>query len=434
MNIDDTHDPALRSWVASANAPGTDFPIQNLPCGVFTRRGTSQPPRIGVAIGGDVLDVQLAAAALVGLPVEIREALTQPVLNGLMALGHDAMRVLRGALVELLREGSAHADAGLLVPIAAVDMHVPVVIGDYTDFYASIHHATRVGRLFRPDNPLLPNYRYVPIAYHGRSSSIVPSGTPIRRPSGQTKSPDEAQPSYRPSRAVDYELEAGVFIGQGNELGDPIDIARAEDSVFGLCLLNDWSARDIQSWEYQPLGPFLGKNFATTVSPWVVTLDALAPFRVQPAPRDASDPAPLPHLAAAIPDGSAGRTFDVRVEAWLSTARMRDHGIPAHRLSAASLRDLYWDIAQMVAHHTSNGCNLRPGDLLGTGTISGPRDDGRGCLLEITANGRQPLALPSGETRSFLADGDEVTLLGSCAREGFARIGFGTCRGIVRSA
>jgi fumarylacetoacetase len=428
MNTDHTHDPSLRSWVGSANAPGADFPIQNLPFGVFTRRGTQQPPRIGVAIGGDVVDMQLAADGPIDLPVEIRETLTQPMLNGVMALGHDAMRVLRRALVELLREGSAHADPGLLVPMAAVDMHVPAAIGDYTDFYASIHHATRVGSLFRPDSPLLPNYKYIPIAYHGRSSSIVPSGTPIRRPSGQTKSPDEGQPSYRPSRALDYELEAGVFIGEGNAWGHPIDIASAEQHVFGLCLLNDWSARDIQSWEYQPLGPFLAKNFATTVSPWVVTLEALAPFRCEPAPRDTRDPAPLPHLAP------GGRMFDVRVEAWLTTARMRERGIPAQRLGGASLCDLYWDIAQMVAHHTSNGCNLRPGDLLGTGTISGPHEDARGCLLEITANGRQPIALPGAEARSFLADGDEVTLLGSCAREGFARIGFGACSGIVGSA
>jgi fumarylacetoacetase len=429
--VDETHDPSLRSWVASANTRETDFPIQNLPLGVFTRRGTQQAPRIGVAIGAEVLDLPLAAKSLGSLPVEIREALVRPALNGLMALGHDAMRKLRRALVVLLREGSPHADPGLLVPIASVEMHLPAAIGDYTDFYASIHHATRVGSLFRPDNPLLPNYKHVPIAYHGRSSSIVPSGTVVRRPSGQTKSPNEAQPAYRPSRALDYELEAGIFIGRGNGLGQPVDITNAEEHVFGLCLLNDWSARDIQSWEYQPLGPFLAKNFATTISPWVVTMEALAPFRRAPMPRAEGDPGPLAYLRN---DKDAATAFDVNVEAWLTTAQMSERGIDPYRLSAASTRDLYWNVAQMVAHHTSNGCNLRPGDLLGTGTISGPDDSSRGCLMEITSNGGKSIVLPSGEKRTFLADGDEVILRGFCTREGFARIGFGECTGIVRSS
>ena len=428
--LDESHDPTLRSWVESANVPDTDFPIQNLPFGVFTRRGVSQPPRIGVAIGDQILDVPLAAKTLGDLPVEARDALSLPALNTLMALGHDVMRALRGALVELLRDGSTHADPDWLVPMAAADMHLPAAIGDYTDFYASLHHATRVGRLFRPDHPLAPNYKYVPIAYHSRSSSIVPSGTAIRRPSGQAKSPGETRPSYRPSRSLDYELEAGVFIGRGSELGHPIDLADAEDHVFGVCLLNDWSARDIQAWESQPLGPFVAKNFATTISPWIVTLEALAPFRCKLSSRAADDPQPLPHLKHSA--GTAPH-IDMHVEAWIASKQMRTTDAAPMRLGYSSLCDLYWDVAQMVTHHASTGCNLRPGDLLGTGTISGAGDESQGCLLEITANGRQPLELPSGERRSFLADGDEVTLRGYCKREGFARIGFGECRGIVTS-
>jgi fumarylacetoacetase len=330
----------------------------------------------------------------------------------------------------LLRDSSTHADPDWLVPMAAADMHLPAAIGDYTDFYASLHHATRVGRLFRPDHPLAPNYKYVPIAYHSRSSSIVPSGTAIRRPSGQAKSPGETRPSYRPSRSLDYELEAGVFIGRGSELGHPIDLADAEDHVFGVCLLNDWSARDIQAWESQPLGPFVAKNFATTISPWIVTLEALAPFRCKLGSRAADDPQPLPHLMHSA--GTAPH-IDIHVEAWIASKQMRTTETAPMRLGYSSLCDLYWDVAQMVTHHASTGCNLRPGDLLGTGTISGAGDESQGCLLEITANGRQPIELPSGERRSFLADGDEVTLRGYCKREGFARIGFGECRGIVTS-
>jgi fumarylacetoacetase len=426
--LDESHDPALRSWVESANLPDSDFPIQNLPFGVFTRRGVSQPRRIGVAIGDQILDMPLAAMNLPDLPADIREALSLPALNALMALGHDAMHPLRRALVELLRDGSPNTHAECLVPMAAAEMHVPAAIGDYTDFFASLHHATRVGRLFRPDRPLAPNYKYVPIAYHGRSSSIVASGTAIRRPSGQTKSPDETQPTYRPSRSLDYELEAGILIGRGSEPGRPIDIANAEDHVFGLCLLNDWSARDIQMWESQPLGPFLAKNFATTISPWIVTLEALAPFRSGPAARGAGNPEPLAYLKHRA--GSEPR-LDVQVEAWMTSERMRNAGAAPIRLGHSSLGDLYWDIGQLVTHHTSNGCNLRPGDLLGTGTVSGADDESQGCLLEVTGNGQRPIELPTGELRSFLADGDEVTLRGCCEREGFARIGFGECRGIV---
>jgi fumarylacetoacetase len=424
--IDESHDPALRSWVVSANLPDTDFPIQNLPFGLFTHSAAS--PRIGVAIGDQILDMSRVATNARDLPVEIREALSQPALNTLMALGHDAMRMLRSALVKLLRDGHGTPHPDWLVPMAEAELHVPAAIGDYTDFFASLHHATRVGRLFRPDHPLAPNYKYVPIAYHGRASSIVPSGTAIRRPSGQTKSPDETQPAYRASQSLDYELEAGIFVGRGNERGQPIDLTVADDHVFGLCLLNDWSARDIQMWESQPLGPFLAKNFATTISPWIVTLEALAPFRCEPGPRDAGDPAPLPYLKHSA--GTAPH-IDLLVEAWILSERMRNAGAAPMRLGRSSLRDLYWDIGQLLTHHASNGCNLRPGDLLGTGTISGPGDESQGCLLEITRNGRQPIELPSGELRAFLADGDEVTLRGHCHREGFARIGFGECRGMV---
>jgi fumarylacetoacetase len=316
--------------------------------------------------------------------------------------------------------------------MAMVEMQVPAAIGDYTDFYASVFHATRVGRLFRPDNPLLPNYKYVPIGYHGRASSIVASGTPVRRPWGQTKGPDESQPAYRPTRMLDFELEVGVFVGRGNALGAPVALHEAEDHVFGLCLLNDWSARDIQAWEYQPLGPFLAKSFATTVSPWLVTLDALAPFRAPAFPRATGDPPPLPHLSS--PADATGGGVDLRLDVALSSQRMREQSMSPVVIAHSSLRDLYWTIAQLVTHHSSNGCNLRPGDVLGTGTVSGASDDSCGCLLELTANGRQPLALPGGETRAYLADGDEVVFRGYCEREGFRRIGLGTCRGIVAAA
>jgi fumarylacetoacetase len=313
-----------------------------------------------------------------------------------------------------------------------VELAVPAEIGDYTDFYASVFHATRVGRLFRPDNPLLPNYKYVPIGYHGRASSIVASDTPVRRPWGQTKAPDQPQPAFQPTRMLDFELEVGVFVGTGTTPGTPVSIDEAEDHMFGLCLVNDWSARDIQAWEYQPLGPFLSKSFATTVSPWVVTLEALAPFRSPAFARSAEDPAPLPYLASA--GNAAAGAVDLQLEAAISSARMREQGVAPVRISRSSLRDLYWTTAQMLTHHTSNGCNLRPGDLLATGTVSGPDDGNSGCLLELTVNGRQPLTLPGGEQRGYLADGDEVTLRGHCEREGFRRIGFGACQATVLPA
>jgi fumarylacetoacetase len=305
----------------------------------------------------------------------------------------------------------------------------PIAVGDYTDFYASVHHATNVGSMFRPDNPLLPNYKWVPIGYHGRASSLVPSGTPITRPRGQIKDPKADAPTFGASRALDYEMEVGFIVGRGNPLGTPVPVGEAASHLFGLCLVNDWSARDIQTWEYQPLGPFLAKNFATTVSPWVVTLEALEPFRTRAAARPAGDPAPLPYLTDPA-DQSRG-AFDLTVEVWLSSARMRDAGTPPLRVSRARAADLYWTPAQMLAHHTSNGCNLQPGDLLASGTVSGPDRENRGCLLELTWRGAEPLTLPTGETRSFLENGDEVIMRGYAEREGAVRIGFGECRGTV---
>jgi fumarylacetoacetase len=311
-------------------------------------------------------------------------------------------------------------------------MELPFVVGDYTDFYASMDHATNVGAMFRPDNPLLPNYKWVPIGYHGRASSVVPGGTGIVRPCGQARPDAAAPPAFGPTTALDYELEVGAWVGRGNALGSAVPVAEADQHLFGLCLVNDWSARDVQTWEYQPLGPFLAKSFATSVSPWVVTMDALAPFRAPRAPRAGSDPAPLPYLDDA--GDAASGAIDITLEAWLRTARMRDAGEPAIRLSNSAFRGMYWTFAQMLAHHASNGCNLRPGDLIASGTVSGPGPASRGCLLELTRRGTEPVRLPGGETRAFLADGDEVTLRGWCERDGFRRIGLGECRGVVNPA
>jgi fumarylacetoacetase len=422
--LDETHDPHLESWVDSANRPGSDFPIQNLPLGVF--RAAGGPPRIGVAIGEAVLD--LAACAESGrLTGAAAGACREPALNALLALGAAVRTELRRAVSALLRKGAPPLPASLLVPQAQAEMQVPAAIGDYTDFYASVHHARRVGALLRPDNPLFPNYKWVPIAYHGRASSIVASGTPVRRPFGQTCADGAAAPQFGPSRRLDYEVEVGFFVGPGNALGEPIPIREAEAHLAGVCLVNDWSARDLQKWEYQPLGPFLAKSFATTVSPWMVTLEALAPFRAAVTGRASDDPAPLEYLAGAPVDSG----FDIRVEVHLATRAMRERGVAPARVSAASLLDMYWTPAQMVAHHASNGCNLRPGDLLASGTVSGPADAAAGCLLERTRGGQQPLELPGGETRRFLEDGDEVVIRGHCAREGFVRIGFGECRGVI---
>jgi len=379
-----------------------------------------------------VLDLRaLSERGLLGIiDADVPRACRAPLLNDLMALGAGAWRALRGRLSELLsNEDERPGVEPCLVATTEVAMAVPARVGDYTDFYASAHHATNVGRLFRPDEPLLPNYKWVPIGYHGRASSIVVSGHPVRRPVGQRRPGAGGTPPFGPSEMLDYEVEVGVFVGPGNELGAPIPVAEAEEHIFGVCLLNDWSARDVQAWEYQPLGPFLSKSFATTVSPWIVTMEALAPFRGPAFERDAGDPAPLPHLA----DGVDARTVgvDVVVEAYLESQRMREEGATPVRLSSASTLDLYWSFAQMLAHHASNGCNMRPGDLFGSGTVSGAAAAARGCLLEITRRGEEPVTLSSGETRTFLEDGDEVILRGSCAREGFRRIGLGECRGRV---
>jgi len=433
--VNETHDPQLRSWVGSANRAGADFPLQNLPFGIFRRAGSEESWRGGVAIGDQILD--LAAVhelrVLSGTEAQALAACRGPALNDFMALGARAWSTLRAALSRILRHGANEAPAlrAALVPQSEAELGLPARIGDFTDFYASVHHATAVGRLFRPDQPLLPNYKWVPIAYHGRSSSIRVSGQQLRRPQGQVLLPGAEQPQLLPSRRLDYELEVGVFIGAGSALGEPIPLAQAEGHIFGLCLLNDWSARDVQAWEYQPLGPFLAKNFATTISPWIVTLEALAPYRV-PWTRSAADPQPLPYL-----DGEALRQaggVELELETWIDSAAMRARGMPSQRLARSNFRHSYWSIAQMVAHHSVNGCDLRPGDLLGSGTQSGPAPEEAGSLLELTVGGKQPLTLATGETRTFLADGDRITLRGWCARPGHARIGFGEAAGTVLPA
>jgi fumarylacetoacetase len=402
MSLNETHDPGLKSWVESANAPECDFPIQNLPLCVFRHKHSA--PRVGVGIGDCILDIP-----------------DYPSLNALAERGRAACSELRLKLSRTLRADNPYPPKSLLFPMAECTLDLPMAIGDYTDFYASIYHATNVGSMFRPDNPLLPNYKYVPIGYHGRASSVVVSGTPVRRPSGQLKK-DDQPPVFALARQLDYESELGVFVGSGNPLGDPIPIASAEDHMFGVCLVNDWSARDIQRWEYQPLGPFLAKSFATTVSPWVVTMDALEPFRI-PRFHRANDPQPLPYL-----DCDSDRThggIGLTLEVWLSTAKMPQPVL----LSRAGFDHMYWTLGQMLAHHASNGCNLRTGDLLASGTVSGPEKTARGCLLELTWAGSEPLQLPSGETRTFLEDGDEVIMRGYAERPGARRIGLGECRG-----
>jgi fumarylacetoacetase len=429
-------------WLESANDPASDFPIENLPFGVFrpaddpsredlspVMRALSSINRVCLAIGDQILDLYgcYRAGLLNKLHVPIGW------VNGSDQFGILEARAVRQRAAELLSDPALrHKVERLLVPQRSARLLPAFRIGDYTDFYASIHHATNVGRLFRPDNPLLPNYKYVPIGYHGRASSLVISGTEIRRPSGQIKPPDAAEPTFTPTRMLDYELEIGFFVGAGNHLGSAIPIDQARHHIFGLCLLNDWSARDIQSWEYQPLGPFLGKSFATTISPWVVTLDALEPFRVRVAPRPQGDPQPLPYLTFERDQQSGA--FDIQLEVLLATARMREAGDKPFRISHGNLRDLYWTPAQMLAHHASNGCNLRPGDLLATGTVSGPTPDSTGCLLERTKRGAEPFQLPNGEQRRFLEDGDEVIFRGWCEREGCPRIGFGECRGTITPA
>jgi len=433
--VDATHDPKLTSWVASANAADGDFPIQNLPFGVFRRAGSREPFRGGVAIGTEILDLGALAAMLPfgGLAAEALAAAAQPALNALMGAGPAASSALRQALSAALRTGSPLEARlrDLTVAQGGAEYSLAAHVGDYTDFYASIHHATSVGRLFRPDNPLLPNYKWVPIAYHGRASSLRVSGLDVVRPSGQVLPAGAAVPELAATRRLDYELEVGVFIGRGNALGARVPLDEAESHVFGLCLLNDWSARDIQSWEYQPLGPFLAKNFATTISPWVVTLEALAPFRASWT-RPADEPPPLPYLDGAEVRRAGG--FDLELEVWLDTARMRAAGIPAQRLSRSNFRDSWWTVSQMVAHHTVNGCNLEPGDLFGSGTQSGPKPEEAGSLLELSGGGKRALALAGGEQRTFLEDGDRVTFRAWCERPPFRRIGFGELTGTVRPA
>ncbi|MBI3926530.1 MAG: fumarylacetoacetase [Armatimonadetes bacterium] len=429
-SLDSSHDPGLKSWVESANDPHSDFPIQNLPLGRFR---SSEGIRIGVAIGDQLLDLgEAARSGLLDFPPELLAGSTLVPL-------HDIRGSLRRSLSELLRAESAGLKGRLepaLRPREAVEMLLPFEVGDYTDFYASVFHATNVGSMFRPDNPLLPNYKYVPVAYHGRASTLVVSGTPIRRPCGQVKPDDAKAPVREPSRLLDYELEIGLFVGKGNPMGEVIPLDHAEAHLFGVCLVNDWSARDIQKWEYQPLGPFLAKSFATSLSPWVVTLEALAPFRCPAYARPEGDPAPLPYLDSQ--DDRARGGIELTLEVLLQTRAMREQGIEPVRISRGSFRSMYWTAAQMVAHHASNGCSLRPGDLLASGTVSGPEPESRGCLLELSWDGpgrpRRPLQLPSGEKRVFLQDGDEVILRGCCEREGCRRIGLGQCRGIVLPA
>jgi fumarylacetoacetase len=430
---DETHDPALRSFVASANGDG-DFPIQNLPYAAFRPSGAAGAPRIGVAIGDAILDIAAIADLLDEPAVCAARACATPHLNALMALGPPAWAALRHGLSQLLTVTSAERSRvePHLVPLAAVELFLPVKIGNFTDFFASIFHATNAGRLLRPDDPLTANYKYLPLAYHARPSSVCVSGTPVRRPCGQTRRGGETAPVYRASRSLDYELELGFYIGTPSGLGTRVPVGEAAAHVFGFCLLNDWSARDIQAWEAQPLGPLLAKNFATSVSPFVVTAAALAPFRTRAFARPPGDPPPLPHLCSAQDEAAGG--VDVTLEAFLLTAKMRERGDAPLRLCRSSAATLYWTVAQMIAHHTSNGCNLESGDLMGSGTVSGPQPDSRASLLELTRGAREPLALPNGETRAFLDDGDEVIFGGHCQRPGFARIGFGECRAVIQPA
>jgi fumarylacetoacetase len=426
-----------KSWVDSSNDPECGFPLQSLPYCILARE--DGPARLGVGIGDQVLDlVQCSRIGLIdGLPSTVRSACQAGTLNPLLECGPAAHHALRTRLMDLL---DARADQAVrevlraaLLPMKDVRLLKPIEPANYTDFYASIHHATNVGRIFRPEQPLLPNYKFVPIAYHGRASSVVVSGTGVRRPSGQTRPPAaSAVPSFGPSKFMDYEVEVGMYIGAGNPPGEPIAIGNAAEHIFGVSLVNDWSARDIQSWEYQPLGPFLAKSFATSVSPWVVPIAALAPFRVPASPRPVEDPAPLAYLWSDTDQEVGG--LDLTVEVFLLTAAMRAEHQQPHRLSRANLRDLYWTPAQMVAHHTSNGCNLLPGDLLATGTVSGAEEHAGGCLLELTQGGTKPVLLPNGESRAALEDGDEVTLHGFCRRPGLPKISLGECRGVVLAA
>lgn len=434
-SIDVTHDPSRRSWVAAANRRDTEFPIQNLPFGVFRPTADASGPRCGIAIGDAVLDVSRCRDSFFGLAREAAEACTAPHLNDLMSIGRAASAELRRQAFELLAsdcEEGRRRLSGHLRDLRRVELLAPVRVAGFVDFFASINHASNAGRLFRPDEPLLPNYKYVPVAYNGRASSVVVSETDVRRPRGQAVAAGSGQPVYGPSTQLDYEAELGVYIGKNSRLGETVSVGDAWEHVFGFSLLNDWSARDIQGWEYRPLGPFLGKSFATSVSPWVVTAEALAPFRVAPEERPATDPALLPYLDCVADREDGG--LDVRLECRLNTTSMRAQGLDGALLGAMSSRSLYWTIAQMIAHQSSNGCSLQVGDLVGSGTISGTTRDSLGSLLEITQRGAEPLALPGGERRCFLEDGDEIVITGRCEREGFVSIGFGRCVGRIEPA
>ncbi len=438
--INETHNPDLRSWVESANSPDTDFPIQNLPfCMFWPGTDDIDQPRLAVAIGDKVFDLFGA----------IDEGIFGNVFDDLILdvdaceptfianfFGIEVLSELRLAAMAALSDSASasmrKSVAELLVSMNHIEPEIPFSIADYTDFYCSIYHATNVGSMFRPDNPLMPNYKYVPIGYHGRASSIVISGTDIKRPHGQNRSDAEKPPVFMPCRNLDYEMELGFFVGQGNELGTPINIEDAEDHIFGVCLVNDWSARDIQAWEYQPLGPFLAKNFATTISPYIVTMEALAPFRTPAFERDADDPQPLDYLND--PQNQKFGGLDINLEVYIQTEKMRNEKIEPFRISRSNTKDLYWTIGQMLTHHASNGCNLQTGDLIATGTVSGKEKDERGCLLERTWRGTEPIDLPSGEQRRFLEDGDEIIMKGFCERDGFRRIGLGECRGRILPA
>jgi len=432
-----TQTTLARSWISSANGH-RDFPLQNLPLGIFSIGGSA--PRSGVAIGDAIFDLEAGlAAGLFEGPAKVAvEASLGGALNAFFALGRSARVALRERLLELLVEGSTlrgkiEALGTRLLPLAAdCQLHLPAKIGDYTDFYVGIEHAKNVGKLFRPDNPLLPNYKYVPIGYHGRASTIRPSGVEVRRPKGQTLPAGQTEPTFGPCSRLDYELELGIWIGQGNDMGDAIPVSEAGEHIAGFCLLNDWSARDIQAWEYQPLGPFLSKSFITTISPWVVTAEALEPFRKAQPARPEGDPQPLSYLLDKR-DQAAG-ALDIELEVLLTTAAMREQNLPAHRLALSNSLHMYWTVAQLVAHHSVNGCQLQAGDLFGSGTLSGPQAGQFGSLLEMTEGGKKPVELPSGEVRKFLEDGDEIILRARCNREGFASIGFGECRGTVIAA
>lgn len=427
--IDRTHDASLRSWLESANVADTSFPIQNLPFGVFGTSGGGGNVRCGVAIGDQVLDLRALEGVFSGDAQLVTSASDHQDLNELMALAPAVRQAFRQQLVDLLVEGNPLGRQKLekaLLPATNVTMMMPVRVAGYTDFFASVHHATNAGRLFRPDQPLLPNYKYVPVGYNGRAASVQLGDVPVQRPRGQLRKPGSEVPTFLPCERLDYEVEMGIFVGCPSERGVPIKVADAWRHVFGMCLLNDWSARDIQTWEYQPLGPFLAKSFATSISAWVVTTEALAPFRVPAATRPEGDPAPLPHLFDA--NDQADGAVQIEIDAYLLTAQMRKNKQSAYRLSRSNAASLYWTPAQMLAHHTSNGSFLQNGDLLGTGTISGPDESSMGSLLEISRGGQVPLLLPSGEERRFLADGDEVTMSAHCHRQGFRSIGFGTCR------